>query len=92
MLLFFQLAFPCQQKEDIEAALRNNNMGLDDTLMELGSRGVTGGGSGGDAWRNPPLEEHAPFDISNPNFQQRFPAAPHHLQFTSQVSMNIVVC
>ncbi|XP_069940702.1 protein Gawky isoform X4 [Cherax quadricarinatus] len=71
-------------KEDIEAALRNNNMGLDDTLMELGNRGVTGGGSGSDAWRNPPLEEHIPFDITNPNFQQRFPPAPHHLPFTSQ--------
>nr|XP_053632676.1 protein Gawky-like isoform X3 [Cherax quadricarinatus] len=59
-------------------------MGLDDTLMELGNRGVTGGGSGSDAWRNPPLEEHIPFDITNPNFQQRFPPAPHHLPFTSQ--------
>ncbi|XP_063595618.1 protein Gawky-like isoform X4 [Penaeus indicus] len=74
------------KKEDIEAALRNNNMGLDDTLMELSNRGIAGmgGSSAGDAWRNPPLEEHAPFDLTNPNFQQRFPPAPHHLPFTNQ--------
>ncbi|KAG0713063.1 Protein Gawky [Chionoecetes opilio] len=70
------------KKEDIEAALRNNNMALDDSLMELGSRG--GGGGGGEAWRNTGLEDHAPFDINNPNFQHRFPPGPHHLPFTSQ--------
>uniref|UniRef100_A0A0P4WB21 RRM domain-containing protein n=1 Tax=Scylla olivacea TaxID=85551 RepID=A0A0P4WB21_SCYOL len=67
------------KKEDIEAALRNNNMALDDSLMELGNRG----GGGGEAWRNTGLEEHAPFDINNPNFQ-RFPPGPHHLPFPSQ--------
>lgn len=83
-----------QQKEDIEAALRNNNMGLDDTLMELSNRGIAGmgGSSAGDAWRNPPLEEHAPFDLTNPNFQQRFPPAPHHLPFTNQVSGVGLLC
>lgn len=82
------------QKEDIEAALRNNNMGLEETLNELGNRAVTGGGTGGDAWRNPPLEDHPPFDINNPNFPQRFPPAPHSLPFTSQVSCNFygVLC
>lgn len=63
-------------------------MGLDDTLMELSNRGIAGmgGSSAGDAWRNPPLEEHAPFDLTNPNFQQRFPPTLHHLPFTNQVS------
>lgn len=88
----YVLLFP--QKEDIEAALRNNNMGgLEDTLMELANRGSGGGGPGGvgtsstDAWRsNPPLDDHpAPFDLNNPNFpQQRFPPGPH-LPYTSQV-------
>lgn len=83
------------KKEEIEAALRNNNMVLDDTLMELNSGGgrsavSMGGGSGaagagGDAWRNPPpLDEHTPYDCINPNFQQRFPQAPPHLPFSSQ--------
>ncbi|KAK3864155.1 hypothetical protein Pcinc_030143 [Petrolisthes cinctipes] len=81
------------KKEDIEAALRNNNMGgLEDTLMELANRGGGGGGPVGvgtsstDAWRsNPPLDDHpAPFDLNNPNFpQQRFPPGPH-LPYTSQ--------